>query len=177
LPLASNASALSDRILVMRGFGDLFGKHLASLLENAIRFCAAMGRGRAVAAKHREFEDNLVRLPRPPACYGKFAGARFRFSSGDCLAELGARVEGKRPAANSQDDVADKEHALGRRTLLHLRDGNLPRIGGHQLVAKHPPAQPRGAEIPAMLCLRGNGIGLGQVGNRQRLAAGRGWRR
>jgi hypothetical protein len=96
-------------------------------------------------------DDDFFRLARPPAGHGQFSSARRRFGDRDCLAELGARVVGKRLAADSEDDVADEENAIGGRTFLHLGDGNLPRIGGHHLVAEHPAAQPRGAEIPVVL--------------------------
>ena len=59
-----------DGILLMRGFRHFLGKRLAPLLENALRFRAVEGRGGAVAAEHREFDDDLFRLARPPAGHG-----------------------------------------------------------------------------------------------------------
>jgi hypothetical protein len=96
------------------------GQRLAPLFENAFGFRAVKGRLVAVAAENRELDDDLFRLARPPAGHRQFASARFRFGEGDCLAELGARVVGKPLAADSKDDVADEENAIGGRPFSTL---------------------------------------------------------
>ena len=79
------------------------------MLENALRLRAVIRRSGAVAAENREFDDDLFRLARPPAGHGESSSARFRFGDGECLAELGARVVGKRLAADTKDNVADRK--------------------------------------------------------------------
>ena len=59
-----------DGILLMRGFRHLLGQRLAPLFENAFGLRAVVGSGGAVAAEHRELDDDLFRLARPPAGHG-----------------------------------------------------------------------------------------------------------
>ena len=138
--------------------------HLAALLEDAFRLCAIKRRCRRVAAKHRQLQNDVVRLSRTPACELQFAATGLCFRRRECLTHFGARIDRKCLATDSEDHITHGDHAISRRLRLHFRDGDLSRITRHQRIRVHPSPQACGTEIPVVFGFGRDRIALGEIG-------------
>ncbi len=155
-----------DRTLPPRVAGLLhpLGKRLAAVPQDARGLGALEWRGGAVGSEHRQLDRNFFRFPCAPSGERQPAAAGIGFRRRQRQAEFGARVISKRLASDAKDHVARGEHAVGRRSLVHLRDENLAGVGGDQLVAVDPTARAGGAEVPIVFRSLRNGFPLGEIG-------------
>ena len=136
-------------------------QRLTSLFENALRLRAIERRRWRVVTKDGDFYDHLFCLSGSPAGEGESAAAFRGLRGHQRAAQFSARVESKRLAGNPENDIARRQYPVSWGTGVHHCDRNLPCLVRHQLAAKYPAARPRGAEIPVVTSLTGNGVAFG----------------
>ena len=143
-------------------------------VEDARRLRAVEGRGRGVGAERLERDLDARLLARAPAEERELPVGGLGIA--DRLSEFGARVGCERAAADAEDDIADREDAVGRRTLVDLRHEDLARLARLHAVRVDPAARAGRAEVPVVGHPLGNRVALREVGDRGVLPRWRGGR-
>lgn len=152
-------------------FGGACRERRESALQNAGRLRAVVRRGRGERTHHRQLHHDLLCFAGAPARQGQLAAGLFGLRGSDGPAELRPRIEGKVLPAHAEQHVADREHAVRRRPLVHGGEDDLPCVGGHEPVAVHPAAGAGRAEVPVLFRLLRDGVAPGEIGDRRQFAS------